>query len=106
MSLTSPACQGYGYAYHQDRGRGIDFADAVALHERDHRHDHSVRGACFRRRPRCASIPPGYSSGRLSIFRDPHAEYLMRLPIAGTGTSGGSGMVDGSTSRSRKHCRQ
>ena len=28
------------------------------------------------RRPRCASIPPGYSSGRLSIFRDPHAEHL------------------------------
>ena len=28
-----------------------------------------------------ATMSPGYSSGRASIFREPHALHFMRLPI-------------------------
>ena len=32
----------------------------------------------YRHRSRMATMPPGYSSGRTSIFREPHAEHFMR----------------------------
>jgi hypothetical protein len=45
-------------------------------------------------------VVPLYSSGRVSIFRDPHFVHFMCLPTSATGSSGGNGMVAGSTSRS------
>jgi hypothetical protein len=38
-------------------------------------------------------MPPAYSSGRASIFREPHAEHIICLATSGMGVSGGIGTV-------------
>ena len=52
------------------------------------------------RRLRIAATPPGYSSGFVSIFCEPHFEQRMCLPTLGTAVDGGNGTVAGLTSRS------
>jgi hypothetical protein len=66
----------------------------------------SKRRLLYRHRSRMAAIPPGYNSGRVSIFREPHTLHFMRLPTNGTGVSPGSGRLRGSKSRSRQHSVQ
>jgi len=48
-----------------------------------------------------AITPPGYCSGVVVTFLEPHLEHFMRLPTDGTGVSPGSGRLRGSMSRSR-----
>jgi hypothetical protein len=48
----------------------------------------------------------GYSSGLVLIFREPHPEHFMCLPISGTGVSSGKGTVAGVTLRSRPKSQQ
>ena len=56
--------------------------------------------------PRIVATPPGYNSGLVLIFREPHTEHFMCLPTSGTGVSGGSGTLAGWTLRSRPHAQQ
>ncbi|MEO1711352.1 MAG: hypothetical protein AAFR70_13900, partial [Pseudomonadota bacterium] len=49
------------------------------------------------------SMPPGHSSGFVTIWRPPHLLQVMRLPTVGTGCPPGNGKVAGSMSRSRPH---
>jgi DNA invertase Pin-like site-specific DNA recombinase len=65
-----------------------------------------VEVICEPHRSRMATIPPGYNSGRASIFREPHTLHFKRLPIEGTGVSPGNGRLSGSRSRSRPHSVQ
>ena len=52
-------------------------------------------------------MPPGYSSGLVSISFDPHAEHFRwRRPRLGTGVLAGNARVPGLTSTSRQHALQ
>jgi len=46
-------------------------------------------------RSHMATIPPRFSSGRASIFREPQMLHLMCMPTSGTGVSRGSRRVAG-----------
>ena len=52
------------------------------------------------RRARIAMTPPGYCSGVVVTFLEPHREHFMCLPTSATGMSPSSGKLSGSRPRS------